>query len=253
MIGVESDDSTTRLYFSCPSTYGEFDISTFSIRVNYANYSGDSQVIADVYYVTDAESDGENITFSWLVGRNAYYSQGYTRFNICCKIVDNDGNVENELNTLPTTLPVLAGFETTEAIADQYSDILDYILTRLESVSSDDVAAAVESYLAENPITAEMQQTVRNEMTASDTNITLTPNELYVFPEMESLTITLADITDNSIVNEYKFIFTSSSKATVLTLPDTVIVPSSFEVSENMIYEISILENLLSYQTWNVS
>lgn len=95
--------------------------------------------------------------------------------------------------------------------------------------------------------------TPRVAMTASDTTVTIDPNKLYVFPEMASLAITLAAITDNTVVNEYHFVFDSGSTATVLTLPASVLQPDGFTVEANMHYEISILEGAMTAQGWAVT
>ena len=96
-------------------------------------------------------------------------------------------------------------------------------------------------------------RTPRVAMTASDTTPTLDPNKLYVFPEMATLTPTLASPTDNTIVNEYHFVFDSGSTATVLTLPASVLQPDGFTVEANMHYEVSILEGAMTAQGWAVS
>ena len=88
---------------------------------------------------------------------------------------------------------------------------------------------------------------------STDTMATIEPNKLYVFPEMASLEITLAAIADNSIVNEYHFVFDSGSTATVLTLPASVLQPDGFTVEANMHYEISILEGAMTAQGWAVT
>lgn len=54
-------------------------------------------------------------------------------------------------------------------------------------------------------------------------------------------------------VHTYHFIFRSGATPTVLTLPETVIYPDGFEIEANRIYEINIMENLLSYQSWPVN
>lgn len=79
--------------------------------------------------------------------------------------------------------------------------------------------------------------------TAQDTTATIDPNKLYVFPEMASLTITLAAITDNTIVNEYHFIFESGATATTTTFPA---IPGldDFAAEANTAYEVSVLEGL---------
>lgn len=77
----------------------------------------------------------------------------------------------------------------------------------------------------------------------------LEPNKLYVFPEMESLTYTLRSPTNTQVVNEYHFIFTSGATATELVHPLGVKI-GSFTVDANKTYEVSILENLLTAQSW---
>lgn len=99
----------------------------------------------------------------------------------------------------------------------------------------------------------EESSTVRVEKTASDTTTEIEPNKLYVFPEMLSLTYTLATPSDTSIANEYHFVFRSGATATELVHPAIVSVPDGFAVEKNKVYEISILEGCLAYQSWAVS
>ena len=94
---------------------------------------------------------------------------------------------------------------------------------------------------------------VRIEKTTQDTTTELDPNKLYIFPEMTSLTYTLASPADTSVANEYHFVFRSGATATELVHPTDASVPDSFTVESNRIYEISILEGCLTYQSWTVS
>lgn len=94
---------------------------------------------------------------------------------------------------------------------------------------------------------------VRVEKTAVDTVVELEPNKLYIFPEMSSLTYTLATPTDTTIANEYHFIFRSGATATQLVNPEGVKVPDNMSIESNKVYEISILEGCLAYQSWAVS
>lgn len=93
---------------------------------------------------------------------------------------------------------------------------------------------------------------VRVEKTASDTTVELEPNKLYVFPEMASLTYTLAAPADTSVANEYHFVFQSSATATELVHP-TGVNTGNFTVDANKVYEVSILDGLLTSQNWSVS
>lgn len=94
---------------------------------------------------------------------------------------------------------------------------------------------------------------IRIEKTSSDSTAEIDPNKLYIFPEMLSLTYTLATPEDTSIANEYHFVFRSGATATELVHPSDVSVPDGFTVDKNKVYEISILEGCLAYQSWAVS
>ena len=87
----------------------------------------------------------------------------------------------------------------------------------------------------------------RVEKLATDTTVTLEPNKLYIFPEMESLTYTIGEGT-----GEVHFIFKSGATATRVVHPAGVNI-GSFSVESNKVYEVSILEGLLTSQNWSVS
>lgn len=129
VLGVQSDDDVFRLWFSVPRMFGEYDLSTFSIRINYLNANNEG----DIYAVTDAEVDNDNLVFSWLIGRNACTYQGTVKFIVCFRIADTSGNITQEFNTAISTLPVLQGIEASSQIIDQYPDIIEQILQRLDT------------------------------------------------------------------------------------------------------------------------
>lgn len=428
VLGVEHDDDIHRLYFQMPKMYGEFDLSEFDIRINYVNAADKP----DTYPVDDKETSGDNITFSWLVGRTAFEKMGEVKFNVCLRKTNGDGVVVKEFNTTIATLPpVLEGLETTELIVQQNPDVIESILQRLGVLEEngggggtsdysdlenkpqlngitlegnktlEDVGAQPKgNYLtsesdptvpqwAKNPtkptyiatevgadasgtaeskvsahntsddahndirllvqglttrlnaladsdddtldqmseivayiksnkslidgittgkvntsdiidnlttnvsnkplsaaqgvalktlidgivvpeqlpnphkltftgaVTAEYdgstEQTVnipiaggsatpRQEMQKADTTVTLDPNKLYVFPEMASLTVTLAEPDNSNVANEYHFFFTSGATATTLTLND--VLSDAYSIEANMKYEVSILESV---------
>lgn len=126
-LGVEYDDDVHKLDFKMPRFVTGTDLSEFSIRVNYINSKGES----DVYTVRDPQVDSQYITFTWLVGPTATRYKGNTKFNVCCKLLsttekDESGNfvVDREFNTTIATLPVLEGLEVDEAVVSQYSDLI---------------------------------------------------------------------------------------------------------------------------------
>ena len=277
LLGVVSDENVQTLHFQMPKTYKGLDLSEFDIRINYMNANN----VGDVYAVDDSEISGENIVFTWTVGRVACMYKGSTKFIICLKKKDTSGNVLKEFNTSLTSLPVLEGLETTEAVVAENPDIIEQILTKIEKltqISPEDIASAVSAYMEANPIdipdtlpnpqaltikygnkthtydgsealaiTIETGGIERIEKLDTDTTVTLESNKLYIFPEMESLTYTIGEGT-----GEVHFIFRSGSTAARVVHPSNVNI-GNFSVDANKVYEVSILEGLLTSQNWSVS
>ena len=129
-VGVESDEDVRRLNFQMPKQYHEVDLSEFNIRINFMNANNQG----DVYAVTDKSVSGDNITFSWLVGRNALAYRGSIRFIVCLKKTDAEGVVQQEFNTTIAQLTVLEGLETTEAVVAENPDVIEQILQRLDEL-----------------------------------------------------------------------------------------------------------------------
>ena len=323
LLGVESDENVQTLHFQMPKTYKGLDLSEFDIRINYMNANN----VGDTYAVDDSEISGENIVFTWTVGRVACMYKGNTKFIVCLKKKDASGNVLKEFNTSLASLPVLEGLETTESVVAENPDIIEQILTRLDNVTEipqEKVTEAVSTYMEANPInvpknlsdlkedaehrtvtdtekqswsnksdfsgnyedlrgkptiptvpttlpnpqaltitygnqthtydgsealaiTIETGGIERIEKLSTDTTVTLDPNKLYIFPEMESLTYTIGEGT-----GEVHFIFRSGSTATRVVHPSNVNI-GNFSVDANKVYEVSILEGLLTSQNWSVS
>ena len=151
-LGVESDADVKRLYFKIQKQYGEMDFTKADIHINYVNANGEG----DAYAVTDKQVEGGTVTFSWLVGRNALEYKGDVCFIVCAKISSAEGVVEKEFNTTLASLPVLEGKETTQQIVQQYPDIIEQILKRLEgatAITPEQIQTAVEDYFKKHPIT----------------------------------------------------------------------------------------------------
>ncbi len=145
ILGVESDDDVLRLHFKMPKMYGEFDLSTFALRVNYLNANGEG----DVFVVQDAAANGDELEFSWLVGRTAAQYKGDVKFIVCAKKVKEGGIVEKEFNTTHATLPVLEGLETTERVAQENPDVIEAILLRLDKLEKNGGGAEPDATLTQ--------------------------------------------------------------------------------------------------------
>ena len=78
----------------------------------------------------------------------------------------------------------------------------------------------------------------------STSTIEINPNTFYKFGEVSSLNITLAAITDTSVLNEFMFEFVSGATATTLTLPSSVKWLETPTIEANKTYQCSIINNI---------
>lgn len=320
LFGVANDGNTERKHFRCPKVVGDnIDLSTMHLYINYQNANGDKYP----YLVEDVQTDGDYITFSWLIGPDVVAYKGQVKFIVCAK---GDGTIP-EWNTTIAEGTVLEGLEATDEVVARNPDIIEQILTRLDNVTEipqEKVTEAVSTYMEANPInvpknlsdlkedaehrtvTDEEKQSWGNksdfdgnyesltgkptiptvptnlpnpqaltityggtsyeydgsealaitietggieriEKLSTDTTVTLEPNKLYIFPEMENLTYTIGEGT-----GEVHFIFRSGATATRVVHPTGVNI-GNFSVDANKVYEVSILEGLLTSQNWSVS
>lgn len=295
LFGVANDGNSERKHFRCPKIVGDnIDLSTMHLYINYQNANGQKYP----YLVEDIRTDGDYITFSWLIGPDVVAYKGQIKYIVCAK--KGDGTIP-EWNTTLAEGTVLEGLEATDEVVKRNPDIIEQILTRLDNVTEipqEKVTEAVSTYMEANPINAPKNlsdlkedaehRTVtdkekqswnnrqaltitysgqthtydgneaiaiaietggieRIEKLATDTTVTLEPNKLYIFPEMESITYTIGEGT-----GEIHFIFKSGATATRVVHPAGVNI-GSFMVDANKIYEVSILEGLLTSQSWAVS
>lgn len=141
--GVQSDKNAERIKFSCPKIVGDnLDLSKFSVRINFENVSSvDFNVsIKDQYICDDVAVDGENVTFSWLIGRNAARYMGTVRFIVCAVKTDSDSNISVEWNTAIAEVPVLQGIEIDQPqIGEQEKDIINQLLELTKNTSAEAV------------------------------------------------------------------------------------------------------------------
>ena len=79
---------------------------------------------------------------------------------------------------------------------------------------------------------------------STETTVELQPNKFYKFGEVTELNLTLAEITDNTQLNEFMFEFVSGETATTLALPDTIKWAETPSIEANKIYQCSIVNNV---------
>ena len=141
--GVQSDKNAERIKFSCPKIVGDnLDLSKFSVRINFENVSSvDFNIsIKDQYICDDVAVDGENVTFSWLIGRNAARYMGTVRFIVCAVKTDSDSNISVEWNTTIAEVPVLEGIEIDQPqIGQEEKDVINQLLELTKNTSAEAV------------------------------------------------------------------------------------------------------------------
>ena len=130
--GVEFDKNTQRIEFSCPKIVGDnLDLTKCTCRINYMNAKG----FRDSYLIDDILVDGDNITFTWALKSKVTAGRGICLFIFCARQVNENGVIEKEWNTTVAKASIKRGLETNSHIEEEYSDILESILLKINSVS----------------------------------------------------------------------------------------------------------------------
>lgn len=127
LFGVANDGNSERKHFRCPKIVGDnIDLSTMHLYVNYQNANGQKYP----YLVEDVQMDGDYITFSWLIGPDVVAYKGQIKFVVCAK-----NGATTEWNTTLAEGTVLEGLEATDEVVERNPDIIEQILTRLNSIT----------------------------------------------------------------------------------------------------------------------
>lgn len=130
--GVEFDKNTQRVEFSCPKIVGDnLDLTKCTCRINYMNAKG----FRDSYLIDDILADGDNITFTWALKSKVTAGRGICLFIFCARQVNENGVIEKEWNTTVAKASIKRGLEANSHIEEEYSDILESILLKINSVS----------------------------------------------------------------------------------------------------------------------
>ena len=276
LLGVENDKRVERILFRCPKIVGDNqDLSQdYILFVNYVNANGDP----DAYKINDMQVDGDNITFSWLLEENVTKYQGNIQISFC-GIIPGDDQEDPDKNrwgtTINTDCTVLTGLKCTQQVAESNPDALVQIWAAIDELKAgggggsytlpimsdtqlgggkavpkteENVPVAVDPetgqlFVPKYPV-IESGITIKT-MQTTDTAVTLpgeTPYDLYIFPEMDTLAVTIAG-TDQ----EVHFFFDSGATATVFSLQSQDsgrIYTDAYSIDANMRYEVSVLHNV---------
>lgn len=158
LFGVANDGNTERKHFRCPKVVGNnIDLSTMHLYINYQNANGDKYP----YLVEDVQTDGDYITFSWLIGPDVVAYKGQVKFIVCVK--KGDGTI-SEWNTTLAEGTVLEGLEAEDEVVERNPDIITQLLNRMREAekiaTKEAMQEYVNTYLTEHPV--EIDETLTN-------------------------------------------------------------------------------------------
>lgn len=158
LFDVANDGNTERKHFRCPKVVGDnIDLSTMHLYINYQNANGDKYP----YLVEDVQTDGDYITFSWLIGPDVVAYKGQVKFIVCAK--KGDGAIP-EWNTTLAEGTVLEGLEAADEVVERNPDIITQLLNRMREAekiaTKEAMQEYVNTYLTEHPV--EIDETLTN-------------------------------------------------------------------------------------------
>ena len=181
LFGVKGDKDVERKYFQCPKIVGDnIDLSQHQIYVSYVfttteNNTAFPTIGNGLYHCEDVEVSGDNITFSWLLSGNVFANPGFIAFKVMAKKSEG-GELKTKWNTAPAIGTVLLTVPDGEEIAEEYPDIINQLLTKMESVEQIATPEAmqeyVNAYLEENPVTGGMTEEQKQQLKQNTQDIT---------------------------------------------------------------------------------
>ena len=181
LFGVEGDKDVERKYFQCPKIVGDnIDLSQHQIYVSYVFTTTENNTIFPtigngLYHCEDVEVSGDNITFSWLLSGNVFENPGFIAFKVMAKKSEGS-ELKTKWNTAPAIGTVLLTVPDGEEIAEEYPDIINQLLTKMESVEQIATPEAmqeyVNAYLEENPVTGGMTEEQKQQLEQNTQDIT---------------------------------------------------------------------------------
>ena len=148
-LAVEHDHDVETVTFDCPRYWDEHDLSQLRLYVNYMRPDGSHGACL----VEDIEVEDDIFHFTWTISKHVTEYKGNITFLICARRVGNEGIEELCWHSEPNRdCYISEGIECVEPIVAQYPDIIEQLLTRMETAES--VAATadekVDTFIFEN-------------------------------------------------------------------------------------------------------
>lgn len=175
LLGVREDKDVKKLYFKCKKIVEEnVDLSKHQIYVKYINAldkSGKKFDIMDpkICLCGDVTTQGDYITFSWLMSENVFAKAGLIAFSILASDGEN-----TRWNTYPAIGAVLNSVPGgLQEIAGKYLDIITQLLNRMREVekiaTKEAMQEYVNAYLTEHP--GEIDETLTDPKKAAPADV----------------------------------------------------------------------------------
>lgn len=158
LLGVREDKDVKKLYFKCKKIVEEnVDLSKHQIYVKYINALDKSGKKFDIMnpkicLCGDVTTQGDYITFSWLMSENVFAKAGLIAFSILAS--DGENTRWNTYPAIGTVLNSVPG--GLQEIAGKYPDIITQLLNRMREVekiaTKEAMQEYVNTYLTEHPV-----------------------------------------------------------------------------------------------------
>lgn len=149
--GVYGDNNAERKYFKSPRIVGNgIDLTECYLYVNYISASTKiGQILCDVGDVPNGTATEDEIVFSWPITRNVLDKNvsGEIFFAVQAKTKTGD----TVFTTRKAKGNCYESIEGTEAVAEEYADVILQLLSRMDKVE-ENIGLEVDNYFKENPV-----------------------------------------------------------------------------------------------------
>jgi hypothetical protein len=149
--GVYGDNNAERKYFKSPRIVGNgIDLTECYLYVNYISASTKiGQILCDVGDAPNGTATEDEIVFSWPITRNVLDKNisGEIFFAVQAKTKTGD----TVFTTRKAKGNCYESIEGTEAVAEEYADIVLQLISRMDKVE-ENIGLEVDNYFKENPV-----------------------------------------------------------------------------------------------------
>lgn len=193
---IQNDHNSERFTFDIPMLVDGHDMSKCNVvQVHYLNVEGvkDGMTYEGLYEIDDLQANGDTVSGSWLISRNATQFAGQLNFVIHYQCVADDGTVDYAWSTaIHTGIVVSDGIQNNEVAVSQYTDVLEQwrktlvLANVIKQYTPADARAELEVTTTEKTtITIPANGWVNNQQTVT-VNLVTADNVVFVSPAPES-------------------------------------------------------------------